>query len=55
MIDTIGFFRGVTVGDIIKSWDVLKTANFIRDHLSRKPPCWISEPTPRRSSPYSIE
>ena len=38
LVNTIGFFGGVTVGDIVKSWDVLKTANFIRDHLSPEIP-----------------
>lgn len=37
-LNTIGFFGGVTLGDIVKSWDVLKTASFIRDHLSRETP-----------------
>jgi SAM-dependent methyltransferase len=37
-LNTIGFIGGVTLGDIIKSWDVLKTANFIRDHLSQETP-----------------
>jgi SAM-dependent methyltransferase len=29
---------GVTVGDAIKSWDVINTANFIRDRLPRETP-----------------
>jgi len=33
-LNTIGFFSGVTLGDIVKSWDVLKTSHFLRDHLS---------------------
>jgi len=37
-LNTIGFFGEVTLGDVVKSWDVLKTANFIRDHLSRETP-----------------
>ena len=37
-LNTIGFFGGVVVGDAIKSWDVLKTAKFLRDHLSRETP-----------------
>jgi SAM-dependent methyltransferase len=37
-LNTILFFGGVTLGDIVKSWDVLKTANFIRDHLPRETP-----------------
>jgi SAM-dependent methyltransferase len=37
-LNTIGFFGGVTLGDVVKSWDVLKTANFIRDHFSRETP-----------------
>jgi SAM-dependent methyltransferase len=38
LLNTIGFFGGVTVGDIAKSWDVLKTANFLRDHFSPEIP-----------------
>jgi len=34
----LGLFRGVTVGDAIKSWDVLKTAMFIRDRLPPETP-----------------
>jgi SAM-dependent methyltransferase len=37
-LNTIGLFGGVAVGDAIKSWDVLKTACFIQDHLSRETP-----------------
>jgi SAM-dependent methyltransferase len=37
-LNTIGFFSGVTLGDIVKSWDVLKTASFLRDHLSPETP-----------------
>ncbi len=37
-LNTLGFFSGVTLGDILKSWDVLKTSNFIRDHLSLETP-----------------
>lgn len=37
-LNTIGFFSGVTLGDIVKSWDVLKTSSFIRDHLSLETP-----------------
>jgi len=33
-LHALGVDREVPVGDVIKSWDVLKTANFIRDHLS---------------------
>lgn len=32
-LNTVGFFGGVVVGDAIKSWDVLTTANFLRDRL----------------------
>lgn len=34
----LGVAGGVPVGDAIKSWDVLKTANFLRDHLPRETP-----------------
>lgn len=37
-LNTIGFFDGVVVGDAIKSWDVLKTANFLRDRLPPETP-----------------
>ena len=37
-LGTIGFPGGVVVGDVIKSWDVLKTATFLRDHLPRETP-----------------
>ena len=37
-LNTIGFCNEVTLGDIVKSWDVLRTANFIRDHLPRETP-----------------
>jgi SAM-dependent methyltransferase len=37
-LTTIGFFGGVPLGDIFKSWDVLKTANFLLDHLSPEIP-----------------
>jgi SAM-dependent methyltransferase len=37
-LNTIGFFDGVVIGDVVKSWDVLKTARFIRDHLSPEIP-----------------
>jgi len=34
----LGVASGVPVGDAIKSWDVLKTANFIKDHLPLETP-----------------
>jgi len=37
-LNTLGFFGGVEVGDAIKSWDVLKTANFLRDRLPPETP-----------------
>jgi len=37
-LNTIGISGGVVVGDVIKSWDVLKTANFLRDRLPRETP-----------------
>src|SRR5659263_345837 len=37
-LQVFGLFRGVPVGDAIKSWDVLRTANFIRDRLPRETP-----------------
>ncbi len=30
--------RGVKIGDALKSWDVLKTARFIEDHVTRDAP-----------------
>jgi len=33
-----GFAKGIDVGDYIKSWDVLKTITFVRDHLSPDAP-----------------
>lgn len=33
-----GLIRGVSVGDYIKSWDVLQTARFIEDHVPRSAP-----------------
>ena len=38
MLNTIGGFGGVVVGDAIKSWDVLMTANFLRDRLPTETP-----------------
>ena len=37
-LNTIGLFNGVVVGDTVKSWDVLTTANFLRDRLSPETP-----------------
>ena len=37
-LNTIGVFGGVVVGDFIKSWDVLMTANFLRDRLPPETP-----------------
>jgi SAM-dependent methyltransferase len=37
-LQVIGLFKGVTVGDAIKSWDVLKTSTFLRDHLPGETP-----------------
>lgn len=33
-----GILRGVKIGDELKSWDVLKTARFIEDHVDRDAP-----------------
>ncbi|MCK9418515.1 MAG: class I SAM-dependent methyltransferase [Nitrospirae bacterium] len=33
-----GLIRGVKIGDELKSWDVLKTARFIEDHVDRNAP-----------------
>jgi SAM-dependent methyltransferase len=37
-LNTIGFFGGVTLGDIVKSWDVLKTASFLKWRLPQETP-----------------
>lgn len=37
-LHALGVSGGVPVGDAIKSWDVLKTANFLRDHLPGETP-----------------
>lgn len=37
-LNTVGLFGGVVVGDVIKSWDVLKTANFLHGRLPRETP-----------------
>jgi len=37
-LTTLGVFGGVVVGDAIKSWDVLMTANFLRDRLPPETP-----------------
>ena len=38
LLNAIGFFDGVAVGDAAKSWDVLKTATFLRDRVPRETP-----------------
>lgn len=37
-LNAIGISGKVVVGDVVKSWDVLKTANFIRDRLPTEIP-----------------
>ncbi|MCL5884792.1 MAG: class I SAM-dependent methyltransferase [Deltaproteobacteria bacterium] len=37
-LSTVGVFGGIVVGDVIKSWDVLKTANFLRGRLPPETP-----------------
>jgi SAM-dependent methyltransferase len=37
-LNAIGFFGGVAVGDAAKSWDVLKTATFLRDRVPWETP-----------------
>ncbi|MHB8846036.1 MAG: class I SAM-dependent methyltransferase [Nitrospirota bacterium] len=34
----IGLYKGIRIGDDIKSWDVLKTARFIEEHLEQNAP-----------------
>lgn len=34
----IGLYKGVSVGDNIKSWDVLETLNFVLDNVSKDKP-----------------
>lgn len=48
LIRRLGFILGVTVGDMIKSWDVLATLNFIQKHIQKDEPlfdigCYASE------------
>ena len=43
-----GLVRGVTVGDMVKSWDVLSTINFLECHIKKNEPildigCYASE------------
>lgn len=43
-----GLVRGVAVGDMVKSWDVLKTINFLETHVKKNEPildigCYASE------------
>jgi SAM-dependent methyltransferase len=37
-LGAIGVFGGIVVGDVIKSWDVLKTVNFLRYRLPPETP-----------------
>jgi SAM-dependent methyltransferase len=37
-LNTFGIYNGIVVGDAIKSWDVLKTATFIRNRLPPETP-----------------
>jgi SAM-dependent methyltransferase len=44
----LGFVRDVVVGDMVKSWDVLATVNFIERHVKKNDPildigCYASE------------
>lgn len=44
----IGLVRGVAVGDMVKSWDVLTTINFLETHVEKNEPildigCYASE------------
>lgn len=44
----LGLVRGVAVGDLVKSWDVLSTVNFLESHVKKNEPildigCYASE------------
>lgn len=44
----LGFIRRVTVGDLVKSWDVLSAVNFLESHVKKNEPildigCYASE------------
>ncbi len=44
----IGLVRGVAMGDMVKSWDVLSTISFLEDHVKKSEPildigCYASE------------
>lgn len=48
MMRTLGLVRGVAVGDMLKSWDVLTTINFLETHVKKNEPvldigCYASE------------
>lgn len=38
LLDRLGLLKAVAVGDLLKSWDVLKTATFIEEHISKELP-----------------
>jgi SAM-dependent methyltransferase len=43
-----GVGNAIVVGDIVKSWDILSTVNFLKEHLSKRDPildigCYASE------------
>jgi SAM-dependent methyltransferase len=38
VLQNLGILRGVPVGDTVKSWDVLLTAQFLREHLHGNDP-----------------
>ncbi|MBI3593466.1 MAG: methyltransferase domain-containing protein [Nitrospirae bacterium] len=35
-IDALGLYNSIVIGDFIKSWDVLKTANFIESNVKKE-------------------
>ena len=48
LLRKIGLLRGVAVGDLVKSWDVLSTVNFIEQYVKKDEPildigCYASE------------
>jgi hypothetical protein len=38
LIRKLGFMRMAAVGDMVKSWDVLATLNFIQGHIQKDEP-----------------
>lgn len=48
LLRRLGLIRGMLVGDMVKSWDVLSTVNFLESHVKKNAPildigCYASE------------